>query len=110
MPKMAHASQSAARLLHRRYGDAIADATALPRMPACKCNSKPLVLMAVVSAPCVGRRQPTNQLDNYPSLSIPLIRELIFAMISLSMTIPQGKHRFSSCDMELLENVWIFYI
>ena len=39
MAKMAHASQSAARLLHRRYGGAIADPTALPRMPACKCNN-----------------------------------------------------------------------
>ena len=39
MPKMNYASQSAARLLHRRYGGAIADPTALPRMPACKCNN-----------------------------------------------------------------------
>ena len=35
---MAHTSQTAARLLHKRYGGAIADPTALPRMPACNCN------------------------------------------------------------------------
>ena len=33
MAKMVHASHSAARFLHRRYGGAIADPTALPRMP-----------------------------------------------------------------------------
>ena len=38
MAKMAHASQSAARLLHRRYGGAIADSTALPRMLAFLSN------------------------------------------------------------------------
>jgi len=39
MAKIAHASQSAARLLHKRYGGAIVEPTALPRMPACKCNN-----------------------------------------------------------------------
>ena len=38
----------------------------------------------------------SKQLHTQPSLSIPLIREQIFVMISLSTTIPQGKHRFSS--------------
>ena len=59
MAKMAHASQSAARLLHRRYGGALADRTALHRMQACKC-----FLTAVVTALCLARLQPNSQVAN----------------------------------------------
>ena len=72
----------------------------LPRMPACKCNSKPSFLTTVVTALCVALWQPTNQTTN-PLFQFPFVREQIFKMISMSTTITQRKHLFSSCEIEL---------
>lgn len=57
-------------------------------------NAKPSLLTAVVTD--LSCSLGTDQLTNQGCFSIALTKEQIFAIYSLSTTIPQGKHRFSS--------------
>ena len=62
-------------------------------------NAKPSLLTAVVTD--LSCSLGADQLTNQGCFSIALTKEQIFAIYSLSTTIPQGKHRFSSCGADL---------